>query len=211
MADIFSRIGRYGIVPVIAIDDAAGALDLADALIAGDLPVAEITFRTQAGQAAIKAIAKHRPQILLGAGTILSVDQLRWAAGAGASFGVAPGLNPAVAAEAVKLGFPFTPGVMTPGEVESAMSLGLKTLKLFPAEVAGGVKMLKALAGPYGHTGVKFVPTGGIDASNFQTYLALDCVLAVGGSWMAQREAIAKGDWAGITAKCREARKLMAR
>ena len=211
MADVFSQIGTYGIVPVIAIDDAAGALDLADALIAGDLPVAEITFRTQAGQAAIKAIAKHRPQILLGAGTILSVDQLRWAADAGASFGVAPGLNPAVAAEAVKLGFAFTPGVMTPGEVESAMSLGLKTLKLFPAEVAGGVKMLKALAGPYGHTGVKFVPTGGIDASNFQGYLALDCVLAVGGSWMAQREAIAKGDWAGITAKCSQARKLMAR
>jgi 2-dehydro-3-deoxyphosphogluconate aldolase/(4S)-4-hydroxy-2-oxoglutarate aldolase len=209
MPDVYATIGQLRIVPVIAIDDASKALDLADALIAGNLPVAEITFRTEAGQAAIKAIAKHRPQVMLGAGTILTVDQLRWAHDAGATFGVAPGLNLAVAREAIKLGFAFCPGVMTPSEIETAMDLGLTTLKFFPAEVAGGVKMLKALAGPYGHTGVKFVPTGGINAANFQSYLALDCVLAVGGSWVAEREAIARGNWAGIKAKCSEALNLL--
>ncbi len=209
MANVHSKIAELGVVPVIAIDDAAGALDLADALIAGGLPIAEITFRTEAGQATLQRIAAERPDCLLGAGTILTVDQLRAAKDAGATFGVAPGLNPAVVEEAIRLDFPFSPGVMTPSDVEAALAMGLKVLKYFPAEAAGGVKMLKALAGPYGHTGVMFVPTGGINVANFLDYLAMDCVLAVGGSWVAKRDDIAAGKFEKITQNCIDIRKAL--
>ncbi|MGB2823167.1 MAG: bifunctional 4-hydroxy-2-oxoglutarate aldolase/2-dehydro-3-deoxy-phosphogluconate aldolase [Phycisphaerae bacterium] len=202
MADVHSRIAELRVIPMIAIDDVDKAVPLADALIEGRLPIVEITFRTEPGQAAIRTIAERRPDCLLGAGTILTVDQLKAARDAGATFGVSPGFNPKVVAEAVRMGFAFSPGVMTPSDVEAALDVGLDVLKYFPAEAAGGVKMLKSLAGPYRHTGVKFIPTGGINTENFVEYLALDVVLAVGGSWIARREDIAAGNWDRIRANC---------
>ena len=209
MEEIYSRIGELGVIPMIAIDDADKALRLADTLSEGGLPVVEITFRTEASQAAIRTIAQQRPDCLLGAGTILTVDQLKAARDAGASFGVSPGFNPKVVAEAVRMGFAFSPGVMTPSDVEAALDAGLEVLKYFPAEAAGGVKVLKALAGPYRHTGVKFMPTGGINTENFMEYLALDVVLAVGGSWIARRDDIAAGNWGKIKANCQAIRAAM--
>ncbi len=209
MADVHSRIGELGVIPMIAIDDADNALRLADTLSEGGLPIVEITFRTEAGQAAIRTIAGQRPDCLLGAGTILTVDQLKAARDAGASFGVSPGFNPKVVAEAVRMGFAFSPGVMTPSDVEAALDAGLRVLKYFPAEAAGGVKVLKALTGPYKHTGVKFMPTGGINTENFMEYLALDVVLAVGGSWVAKRDDIAAGNWDKIKANCQAIRAAM--
>ncbi len=202
--DIYRRIGSRGVIPIIAIDSVDAALPLADALLEGGLPVAEITFRTEAAAAVITKLSSERPELMLGAGTILTVDNLKRARDCGAAFGVAPGLNPDVVREALAIGFPFAPGVMTPSDVEAALATGLKVLKFFPAEVAGGVKMLKALAGPYGHTGVQFLPTGGVGAANFHDYLALDTVLAVGGSWVARRDAIAAGDWTTVAANCRQ-------
>jgi len=207
---VYEKTAELGVVPVIAIDDADNALPLADALIEGGLPIVEFTFRTEAGQAAIKTIAAERPDCLVGAGTILTVDQVRAAHDAGAAFAVAPGFNPAVVAEAAKVGLPFSPGVMTPSDVGAALDTGLQVLKFFPAEAAGGVKLLKALAGPYKHTGVKFIPTGGINADNFIDYLASEVVLAVGGSWVAARQDIADGNWEAVKANCRQIRNAMA-
>lgn len=206
--EVHEKIGKFAVVPVVAIDDADAAVPLADALIAGGLPIAEITFRTEAGAAAMKKLKDRRPQIMLGAGTILTVDNLRRARDCGATFGVAPGFNTKVVEEALELGFPFSPGVMTPSDVEAALAMGLTVLKFFPAEACGGLKMLKALAGPYGHTGVKFIPTGGVNAGNFLEYLALDAVLAVGGSWVAKRNDIAAANWDKIKANCQEISEL---
>ena len=202
--EVHEKIGELAVVPIVAIDDADAAVPLADALIEGGLPIAEITFRTEAGAAVMKKLKDQRPEIMLGAGTILTVDNLRRARDCGATFGVSPGFNTKVVEEALKLGFPFSPGVMTPSDVEAALGMGLTVLKFFPAEACGGVKMLKALAGPYGHTGVKFIPTGGINAGNFLEYLDLDVVLAVGGSWVAKRDDIAAANWDKITANCRQ-------
>lgn len=202
--EVHDQIGRFGVVPVVAIDDVDKALPLADALAEGGLPVAEITFRTGSAAAAIKKLKDQRPDIMLGAGTILTADNLKLARDCGAAFGVAPGFNARIVEEALKIGFPFWPGVMTPSDVEAALGMGLTVLKFFPAEACGGVKMIKALAGPYRHTGVKFIPTGGINAGNFMEYLALEAVLAVGGSWVAGRDDIAAGNYSRIKANCRE-------
>lgn len=202
---VYSAIARAKIVPVIAIDDAEAALPLADALIAGGLPVAEITFRTDAAAAVIRTLKEQRPEILLGAGTVLTVENLRRAADCGATFAVAPGLNPRVVQEAQRVGIPFTPGVMTPSEIEHALSLGVKVLKFFPAGDAGGPKMLKSLSGPYAHTGVRFIPTGGVTLENLSDYLAVPTVLAVGGTWIAKREDIRDGNWKAIEENCRRA------
>jgi len=202
-AEVHEILGATGVVPVVAIDDASSAIPLADALIAGGLPIAEITFRTAAAPEVMATLKAQRPDVLVGAGTILNVEDLRRARDCGAAFGVAPGFNPAVVAEANALEFPFAPGVMTPSDVEAALAMGLTVLKFFPAEAAGGMGMLKSLAGPYGHTGVKFLPTGGISVTNAPTYLAHPAVLAVGGSWIAKRTDIAEGNWAAIEANAR--------
>ncbi len=203
LANVIKKIEELEVVPVVAIDDAGAALQLADALLEGGLPVAEITFRTEAAAAVIKKLVDERPDILVGAGTILTVDNLRRAHDCGAVFGVAPGFNPKVAEEAVKLGFPFFPGVMTPTNIEAAMALGLTLLKFFPASAAGGIAMLKALGAPYKHAGIKFLPTGGINAENYREYLALDTVSAVGGTWVARQSDIAAGQWGKIKANCK--------
>jgi Entner-Doudoroff aldolase len=188
--DLPSALRSLRIVPVIVIDDADAALPLADALCAGGLACAEITFRTSAAAEAIRRIARERPGMLVGAGTVLSPEQVHRARAAGAAFVVSPGLNPRVVELCQSLGLPVLPGVVTPSEIERARELGLGTLKFFPAEAAGGPKYLKAIGAPY--PDVAFVPTGGISAANLAQYLALSNVAACGGSWMAPAEWIAQ-------------------
>jgi len=200
---------KQHLICVAVIDKADDAVPLAEALLAGGLNVMEVTFRTAGAADSIARIRRSVPQISIGAGTLLSAEQVKQAAGAGAQFGVSPGLNETVLAEADKNQMPFFPGIMTPTEVGRALDLGCKRLKFFPAETAGGVKMLKALAGPFAHTGVKFVPTGGINAASLADYLAVPQVAAVGGSWMAERKLIAEKAWSKITALTAEALKVV--
>jgi 2-dehydro-3-deoxyphosphogluconate aldolase/(4S)-4-hydroxy-2-oxoglutarate aldolase len=192
------QLRRIAVVPVIAIESAEDALPMADALVSGGLPIAEITFRTAAAAEVIKRLKKERPSLMLGAGTILTVDQLVQAKECGAVFGVTPGFNPQVVKKSVDVGFPLFPGVLTPSEIEQGLSLGLKVMKYFPAEAAGGVNMLKAVSAPYGHLGVKFVPTGGVSLKNLGDYLALSQVIAVGGTWVAAKETISARKWGEI-------------
>ena len=194
-----NRISEKRVVPVAVIDDAALAVPVVDALLAGGLNLIEVTFRTSAAEQSVRNIRQARPAMLVGAGTLLEPAQVKRAHAAGAHFGVAPGLNEAVVRQAQQLGLPFVPGVMTPSDVEHALALGCKLLKFFPADTAGGVKMLKSLAGPYAHTGVKFIPLGGINAANAADYFALPIVAAIGGSWIIDRKLIAEKQWATIT------------
>jgi len=193
---------------ITTIERAEDAVPLAEALLAGGLKVMEITFRTAAAAESIRGIRQKVPWMAIGAGTLLTADQVHQAAVVGAQFGVSPGLNETVLAAANKIQMPFFPGVMTPTEVDRALNLGFKHLKFFPAEPAGGVTMLKALAAPFAHTGVKFLPTGGINAATLANYLALPQVAAVGGSWMAERKLVAEKAWAKITALTAEAMKI---
>lgn len=202
---MIDRILAKRIVPVVVLDHAESAEPLAEALLAGGLDIMEITFRTAAAEESIRRIANRFPEVLLGAGTLLDVEQVRRAKDAGAVFGLAPGLNPATISAARGCGLEFSPGVMTPSDVEQALSLGCKLLKFFPAEAAGGVSMLKALAGPYGHTGLKFIPTGGITSANLASYLQLPVVAAIGGSWMVDKQLVNDGKWSEITRITREA------
>ena len=203
--EVFQRIAQLGVVPVIAMDRVEDALPLADALIEGGLPVIEVTFRTQAAAEVIRTISQNRPELLVGAGTVLSIENLEAARSCGATFAVAPGLNPRVVAKANELGFPFVPGVATPTDIEAALSLDCTTLKFFPSEASGGVPMLKALSAPYKHMGVRFVPTGGVSVGNLESYLSLDTVAAVGGTWLATKDDIAAGRWSDIQQLCRAA------
>ncbi len=202
---MLDRILKKRIVPVVVLDREEDAEPLAEALLKGGLDIMEITFRTAAAEGSIRRIAKAFPEILLGAGTLLEKEQILRAKDAGAVFGLAPGLNPANVVTAGEIGLHFSPGVMTPGEVEQSMALGCKLLKFFPAEVAGGVAMLKALAGPYGHTGVKFIPTGGVGSKNLTDYLNLPVVAAIGGSWMVEKSLVPEGRWDEITRLTQEA------
>jgi 2-dehydro-3-deoxyphosphogluconate aldolase/(4S)-4-hydroxy-2-oxoglutarate aldolase len=200
---VYQRIAELKIVPVVAIESVDAALPLADALIAGGLPVAEITFRTACAADVIALLAKERPALLVGAGTVVTAENAQQAKAAGASFAVAPGLNPNTVRAAAAVGLPFSPGVMTPSNVETALELGVCNLKFFPAGAAGGVPMLKSLAAPYKHLGVKFIPTGGISLDNVQDYLSVPQVIAAGGTWLATQNDIADGNWDAITAKCK--------
>ena len=204
------RISKVRVVPVVVIDRAEDAVPLAEALLAGGLNVMEITFRTPAAEQSIRKVRQAFPKMLVGAGTILDTDQLQQAIDAGAQFAVAPGLNEAVIKKSHLLNLPFVPGVMTPSDVEHGLALGCKLQKFFPAEVAGGIKMLKALAGPYAHTGIKFIPLGGVNASNAHEYLALPIVAAIGGSWMVERKLIAEKNWSTIRTLTAEAVQLAA-
>ena len=202
---MIDRLLAKRIVPVVVLDDAEDAEPLAKALLDGGLDVIEVTFRTAAAEESIRRIAKAFPQILIGAGTLLEPQQVEQANAAGASFGLAPGLNSEIVAKAKSVGMEFSPGVMTPGEIEAALSLGCKLQKFFPAMAAGGPAMLKALAGPYSHTGVKFIPTGGINRANMGNFLELPVVAAIGGSWMVDRKLIQSGNWAEITRLTKDA------
>lgn len=205
MHTIYERIETFRVVPVIAIEDAEAAVALADALAEGGLPVAEITFRTMAAAAVIERIAHQRPEMLVGAGTVITEQSLLSAMDCGATFGVSPGFNPSIFALATKSKFPFIPGVMTPSDVESAIAMGAIMLKFFPAGAAGGIQMLKSIAAPYVHTGVRFMPTGGVNEDNLKSYLGLGIVFAVGGTWIATREDIASKRWHVIRDNCRKA------
>lgn len=209
MQDNTNLLRTLGVVPVIAIDSVEHALPLADALIAGGLPLAEITFRTAAAADVIAVLRRERPQMLVGAGTLLTAANVEKAVECGAQFGVAPGFNPQIATHAKSLGMDFIPGVMTPSEIEQAMALGFNTLKLFPAETAGGLKMLKALSGPYGHTALKLIPLGGVSEENLQAYLSEKITLAIGGTWIAKKESIAAGKWDEIRDNCIRARAIV--
>jgi 2-dehydro-3-deoxyphosphogluconate aldolase/(4S)-4-hydroxy-2-oxoglutarate aldolase len=202
---MLDRILTKRIVPVVVLDSAESAEPLAEALLAGGLDIMEITFRTAAAEESIRRIAARFPEVLLGAGTLLDNDQVSRAKDAGAVFGLAPGLNPRTIEKAAQVGLQFSPGVMTPSEVEEALSLGCKLLKFFPAEAAGGTAMLKSLAGPYGHTGVKFIPTGGVTTGNLADYLKVPVVAAIGGSWMVDKQLVNDGKWQEVTRLTREA------
>ena len=193
------QILQKRVVPVAVIDKLEDAVPLAEALLAAGMDVIEVTFRTAAAADAIHAITQAHPDMLVGAGTLLDVGQVKQARAAGAKFGVAPGLNDVVVQASLAAGMPFVPGVATASEVERALELGCKLQKLFPADVLGGVKLLKALAGPYGHTGVKFIPLGGVNAQNMAEYLALPIVAAIGGSWIVDKKLIAEKKWNEIT------------
>lgn len=184
--EIYNRIGKAAIIPVIKLERVEEAVPLARSLLAGGIPVAEVTFRTSAAVEGIAAIRREVPQMLVGAGTVLTTDQANAAIQAGAQFVVSPGSNGKIIDRVLAAGVAMIPGVATPSEIEAAMERGLNVLKFFPAEALGGVAMLKALAGPYPQ--MKFVPTGGISASNMKDYLHQKNVLAVGGSWMIQSD-----------------------
>lgn len=205
MSEVLSRIAELGVVPVVAIDTVNQALPLADALLAGGLPVVEITFRTQAAAEAISILSRARPDLIVGAGTVLSPETMQTAVHAGAQFAVAPGFNPRVVQAARDLNLPFVPGVATPSDIEAALESGCRLLKFFPAEAVGGTRLLSALSAPYRHTGVRFMPTGGISPANLDSYLALDTVAAVGGTWLAKKEDMTQGNWDKIAERCREA------
>jgi len=205
MNDVYEKIGSLKIVPVIAIDEVESAIPLADALIDGGLPLAEITFRTKAAAEVLRTLKHERPGLLIGAGTILTLEGVHLAKECGATFALAPGFNPLVVEEALKIGLPFAPGIATPSEVEGALGLGLKVLKVFPAGDLGGPRFLNSLSGPYGHTGVRFIPTGGVTVDNLKDYLSVKTVLAVGGTWIAKREDITSGNWDKIRDNCRNA------
>ncbi|HET7011908.1 MAG TPA: bifunctional 4-hydroxy-2-oxoglutarate aldolase/2-dehydro-3-deoxy-phosphogluconate aldolase [Anaerolineales bacterium] len=208
---LLELVSNFGVVPVIAIESVEAALPLADALAEGGLPVAEITFRTAAAGEVISKIGRERPAILLGAGTVLTPENLLGAAKSGARFGVAPGLNPDVVNEAHRVGLPFIPGVLTPSEVERAYALGALILKFFPSEASGGLSMIKALAAPYMHLGIRFMPTGGVSPDNLEQYLKSEAVACVGGTWIASREAISGGKWTQIVDNCRRAVEIVKR
>ena len=203
MNPIMEEIYQIGIVPVIALDDAKDAKPLAQALINGGLPCAEVTFRTQAAEESIRIISEAFPEMLVGAGTVLTTEQVDRAAAAGAKFIVSPGLNPEVVKYCVDKQIPVCPGTSNPSDVEAALALGLDTVKFFPAEAAGGLAMIKAMAAPY--TNVKFMPTGGINAKNLNEYLAFPKILACGGSWMVKPDMIRAGEFDRIEALTKEA------
>lgn len=203
MNDILRQIGSIGIVPVVVLNNAADAVPLAESLVSGGLPCAEVTFRTDAAEESIRAIAKNFPQMLVGAGTVLTTEQVDRALDAGAKFIVSPGLNPKVVEHCMKKGVPITPGIMTPTELEVALGFGLDVVKFFPAENAGGLKMIKAMSAPY--TMMRFMPTGGITAANVREYLACDKILACGGSWMVKSDLVSAGNFAEIERLSREA------
>lgn len=202
---MIEQLLKRPIIPVIVIDDVDSAEPLAEALLQGGLDVIEITFRTAAAADAIERIRKRFPDMLVGAGTVVTQEQTRRALDIGVDFGLAPGLNPETIAAFQQQGVLFIPGVMTPSEIEQGLSLNCQLLKFFPAGAAGGPKMLNSLAGPYRSLGVKFCPTGGVNLANMNDYLSLPVVSNIGGTWLATQEQIADGQWSQITAQVKDA------
>ena len=205
--ELLQKISLAGLVPVIKVEDAADAVPLCKALADGGLPVAEITFRSDAAEQAIKNVHEALPQIILGAGTVLTPEQADRAIAAGATYIVSPGLNPVVVKHCIERGVPVVPGCANPSDVEVALSLGLKTVKFFPAEALGGVKVIKAMSAPYG--GLTFLPTGGINEKNLMDYLSFPKIIACGGSWMVPADAVAAKDWGKIESLTRQAVNLL--
>ncbi len=199
---VLNSLAQHRLVPVVVLDSADDAGPLAEALIGGGLPVAEVTFRTDAAEASIKTMSQYEG-MHVGAGTVLTIEQAKRAIGAGATYVVTPGIHPPVVEYCLEQGVPITPGIATPTDIDLGRSLGLDILKFFPAEAYGGVKTLKALSAPYG--GIRFIPTGGISAKNLLDYLAIPSVLACGGSWMVDRKLVNEGAYDQIKTLVSEA------
>lgn len=216
MNDDFSRhcvmaaetLAKIKIVPVLVLNDETKALRLCELLMRYDLGAAEVTFRTPQAHNILCSISKHFPELYLGAGTILNVADLKRAFDAGAKFAVSPGFTPRVVKAAIESGYPFAPGVCTPSEIEQACELGCRFLKFFPAEAAGGAKMLSAMSAPYKHLGLNFMPTGGVTSKNAADYLALSNVAAIGGTWLGKAEDLEADAWDKIENLIKEAAEL---
>lgn len=205
MSNPFDLAARIGVVPVIAIESVDHAVPLADALLEGGLPTAEITFRTEAAAEVLARLHEQRPELLLGAGTILSPEAARLAVQCGAAYGLAPGFDPAVVEAAQAVGLPFAPGIMTPSDISLATAKGCGLMKFFPATPAGGPSMLSNISAPFAHLGLRFIPTGGVKLETMGEWLSLPQIAAVGGTWIATAHDMRDGDWAGITARARAA------
>lgn len=206
MKTLEERFYDYAVVPVVVLNDADDAVPLADALIKGGLPCAEVTFRTDAAEESIRRICESFPDMLVGAGTVLTTEQVERAHKAGAKFIVSPGFDPEIIECCISIGLPVLPGCITPSEIAQAVKRGLKVVKFFPAEQSGGVAMIKAMAAPYSM--VKFMPTGGISTKNLADYLSCDKILCCGGSWMVKEDLIKSGSFDKITDMTREATAL---
>ncbi|MCL1999793.1 MAG: bifunctional 4-hydroxy-2-oxoglutarate aldolase/2-dehydro-3-deoxy-phosphogluconate aldolase [Planctomycetes bacterium] len=198
--EMAKQLRAAGIVPVLVLENLDNGLKLCELLRKCGLKVAEITYRTKAAPEIIAAAKKRFPDLLLGAGTVLSKDNLNQAFDLGAAFAVAPGFNPAIVREAADKGYAFCPGIATPSEVEQAYDLGVRLFKFFPAEALGGIPMLKNIIAPYKHLGISFMPTGGVTAVNFSDYLAMPEIAAVGGTWLGKAEDLKAGNWDKIAA-----------
>ena len=206
-AEMNAKISGYGVVPVVVLEDAKDARPLADALVEGGLPVAEVTFRTAAAAESIKIMAEAYPDMLVGAGTVLTIEQVDRAVAAGAKFIVSPGFDPEIVDYCLGKNIPIYPGIVTPSELAQAVKRGLEVVKFFPAEQYGGVATIKALAAPY--TQMKFMPTGGVGPKNLADYLGFKKIIACGGSWMVKGDLVKAGDFEKIKAMTKEAVELV--
>lgn len=204
--ETLEQIRSCGVIAVLVIDDADNAVPLAKTLLDAGIGAMELTLRTDAALDALKQVRDRVPEMLAGVGTILTASQVQDVSDAGAAFGVAPGLNTSVVQQAQKLGLPFAPGIVTPSDIETAVQLGCRELKFFPAEASGSMKYLASMSAPYKHLGLQYIPLGGINATNMVDYLANPMVPAVGGSWIATRDVIAQQDWTTISNNAAEAR-----
>ena len=207
--ELCKKMYQSGVIAVLVIDDVKDAVPLASSLLDGGVDIMELTLRTPAAIDALQEIKKHVPEMMVGIGTVLTPDQVKQIAKLGAEFGVAPGLKPDVVKTAQNEGLPFSPGIVTPSDIECAIELGCNVLKYFPAEPSGGLAYLKSMANPYNHLGLKYVPLGGLNQDNFKTYLEFPSILAVGGSWIAKRDVIKKNDWKTITNNARQASQVV--
>ncbi|MCI9176699.1 MAG: bifunctional 4-hydroxy-2-oxoglutarate aldolase/2-dehydro-3-deoxy-phosphogluconate aldolase [Lachnospiraceae bacterium] len=208
MKTIAEQFREYAVVPVVVLDDAKDALPLAEALTEGGLPCAEVTFRTEAAEESIRLMSEKYPEMLVGAGTVLTIEQVDRAVAAGAKFIVSPGFDPEIVDYCLEKDIPVFPGCVTPSEVAQAAKRGMKVIKFFPAEQAGGIARIKAMAAPY--TMMEFMPTGGIGVNNLKDYLSFDKILCCGGSWMVKGDLIRSGDFDKIRELTKEAVELAA-
>ena len=206
--NVAETIQKMGVVPVVVLNDVKDAAPLAKALVEGGLPCAEVTFRTEAAEESIRIMAGEFPEMFVGAGTVLTIDQVDRAVAAGAKFIVSPGFDPEIVDYCLEKDIPVFPGCITPSEVAQAVKRGLKIVKFFPAEPFGGVKTIKAMAAPY--VGLKFMPTGGVNAKNLESYLSFDRIIACGGSWMVNGALVKEGKFDEIKALTKEAVELVA-
>jgi 2-dehydro-3-deoxyphosphogluconate aldolase/(4S)-4-hydroxy-2-oxoglutarate aldolase len=208
---MLETLAKIGIIPVVVVEQESHALPLADALLEAGMQAVEVTFRTAAAPTVIRTIREQRPQLLVGAGTVVTAENLKAATAAGAQFGVAPGCNSQTVSLATSLELPFIPGVCTPSDIEMALSLGCRVLKFFPSAAVGGIEYLDAIAAPYRHFGLRYMPTGGVTIDNLETYLRSPDVACVGGTWLARPADLAAGNFKKITDQCKAALQVMAR
>ena len=207
--DLQTRLHHAGIIAVVTVESVDAALPLARALLEGGVTAIELTLRTEAALTILEKLCAEVPELLIGAGTVLTPPQVAQVKAAGAAFAVAPGMNRRVVEAAHAAQLPFAPGICTPSDIEAALELDCRCLKFFPSEPLGGLCYLKTLAAPYAHLGLRFIPLGGLSAENAASYLAEPTVLALGGSWIAPADAIRDGDWSGITRRAREAMQIV--